>query len=160
MSNSVLLDLTLADDLAAEYKAYLPSESDIVTWVQTTLQHIAYHKDIEINVRVVSLQESQNLNNTYRGKNKATNVLSFESDLPDFVPSNFRGDLAICANIVQAEALEQNKAIAHHWTHMCIHGVLHLLGYDHIDEQDADEMEALEKAVLAKLGIDDPYQLS
>jgi len=159
MNDSVALAFELAEDLEADLSVNVPTQSDVAAWIKATLAKVAYTKAVELNIRVVSSEESQSLNATYRGKDKPTNVLSFESDLPDFVPSNFIGDLAICAAIVQAEALEQRKQLHHHWAHMCIHGVLHLLQYDHINEQDAEEMEAIEVAVLAELGIDDPYQL-
>lgn len=115
---------------------------------------------IELCIKIVSLEESQALNYQYRGKNKATNVLSFESKLPDFIPSNFIGDLAICAVIVENESSEQNKPLMHHWAHLCVHGLLHLLGYDHINNEQAMQMESLEVDILNELGIDDPYQIS
>jgi len=85
-------------------------------------------------------------------------VLSFPSDVPDFIESTHLGDLAICASVVVSEATEQNKPIEHHWAHMSIHGLLHLLGYDHIEDDDAEEMEALEVMLLAELGFSNPYQ--
>ncbi|MCB1605300.1 MAG: rRNA maturation RNase YbeY, partial [Xanthomonadales bacterium] len=86
-----------------------------------------------------------------------TNVLSFPLELPECVESELIGDLAICADVVEKEALEQNKPLLNHWAHMTIHGCLHLLGYDHVDEQEAEEMESLEVKLLAKLNIPNPY---
>jgi probable rRNA maturation factor len=170
MSDNILIDVQLADDLADTVSQNLPTQDTISQWLK-----LAYslandslaleqqkNNDLapELSIRIVSIEESQSLNAQYRGKDKPTNVLSFESDLPDFVPSAFLGDLVICAQIVANEALEQQKTLEHHWAHMCIHGMLHLMGLDHIEDADAHEMESLEITILAKLGIDDPYQIS
>ncbi|MCX7554416.1 rRNA maturation RNase YbeY [Marinicella sp. S1101] len=112
----------------------------------------------EVCIKIIDADESQYLNQTYRGKDRPTNVLSFPSEIPDFVDSDHLGDLAICMPIVTTEAEQQNKPLKHHWAHMMIHGVLHLLGYDHIEEDEADEMEALEVEILAHLEIPNPYQ--
>jgi probable rRNA maturation factor len=100
----------------------------------------------ELTIRVVGAAESRKLNRTWRGKNKPTNVLSFEG-----------GDLAICAPVVAREAREQGKPPAAHWAHMVVHGVLHLLGYDHENDRDAARMEARETKILAQLGMPNPY---
>jgi probable rRNA maturation factor len=147
------------DDLSSALSDDIPQQRDIETWLHAALSQIQYTKPIEINIRVVSSAESQQLNRDYRNKDKPTNVLSFESDIPDFVPSSHIGDLAICAEVLHHEAKEQNKELHAHWAHMCVHGLLHLLGYDHIDEDDAVEMEAIEIASLAAIGIDDPYAI-
>lgn len=112
----------------------------------------------EITVRLVEKQESQQLNAEFRGKDKPTNVLSFPFEAPPGIPINLLGDLVICADVVSEEAKQQNKQVLHHWYHMLVHGTLHLLGFDHIEDNDADQMETLEIAILAKLGIDDPYK--
>jgi probable rRNA maturation factor len=117
-----------------------------------------------VAVRVVTPAESQRLNRVYRGKNRPTNVLSFPAQraLP---PAAARhepaplGDLAICARIVAREAHEQKKGLAAHWAHMVVHGVLHLVGYDHEHEADARRMERREKVLLAKLGFANPYRV-
>lgn len=157
MSTPLELDFEIADDIEPALAPLVPSAALVNKWLSSVLSHLQYSAPIEINIKVVSQQESHYLNHTYRNKDKPTNVLSFESDLPDFVPSNLIGDLAICAYIVHTEAEQQHKAPEHHWAHMCIHGLLHLLGYDHIAQIDAQTMEAIEVAVLAQLGIDDPY---
>ena len=160
MTNNIQIALDVADDIAASVLGSLPTEDNILVWMQAVHSHLALSKPFEVSLRIVSEQESQLLNTTYRNKAKPTNVLSFESELPEFVESDFIGDLAICAAVVAKEANEQHKPEANHWAHMCIHGLLHLLGFDHIQEQEAVEMEAIEVAVLAQLGIDDPYQIS
>ena len=148
-----MIHLELMHDSVAD----VPDESSFQQW----LDQLSNHLDVsgEVCVNVVDATESQRLNNTYRGKDSPTNVLSFPSDLPDFVESTHLGDLAICAEVVIREAKEQGKPELHHWAHMTIHGCLHLLGYDHIDDDDAAQMEALETELLAALDIPDPYQL-
>jgi probable rRNA maturation factor len=110
-----------------------------------------------VSVRIVDTEEGQALNLQYRGRDYATNVLSFPVELPPGVNLPLIGDLVICAPVVAREAAEQGKKPADHWAHLTIHGTLHLLGYDHIDEAEAETMEALETRVLAGLGIADPY---
>lgn len=149
----------MADDLSSALATGVPQQKDIETFFKAALSQIQHTQPIEINIRVVSSAESQQLNRDYRAKDKPTNVLSFESDIPDFVPSSHIGDLAICAEVLQREAKEQNKDLHAHWAHMCVHGLLHLLGYDHITDEDANEMEAIEIASLAVIGIDDPYAI-
>lgn len=111
----------------------------------------------EVLVRVVDEAESAELNLNYRGKSGPTNVLSFPFEPPPGIPSSLLGDLIICAPVVRREAREQDKPARAHWSHMLVHGCLHLLGYDHQNDDDAERMEALEVAVLRELGIDDPY---
>ena len=103
-------------------------------------------------------EQAQNPDREYRGKDYATNVLSFPADLPPEVQLPLLGDIVICAAVVSREAREQNKALDAHWAHMLIHGTLHLQGYDHQNDADAKKMESREKRILAKLGFDDPYQ--
>jgi len=112
----------------------------------------------EITLRFVDEKESQSLNLSYRNKDKPTNVLSFPSELPDFIPSDFIGDLVLCHSVITAEAKQQNKRLDHHYIHLCVHGTLHLLGFDHINDDEAEVMEQHEIQLLAQLGIDDPYQ--
>lgn len=133
-----------------------PSEEQLLTWVQTALQ--GRKDDAELCIRIVEADESQALNAEYRGKDKPTNVLSFPFEVPEDIPLNLLGDLVICAAVVATEATEQNKQLNDHWAHMIIHGCLHLLGFDHINDDEAEEMEALERQLLAKLNIADPYQ--
>lgn len=135
--------------------AGLPSAETLEQWVTTALE--GRRDRGEICVRIVTPEESQTLNREYRGKDKPTNVLSFPFDVPPGIPMDLLGDLAICADVVEHEAAEQGKSLADHWAHMVIHGTLHLLGFDHINDDEAEEMEALERQLLARLGIADPY---
>jgi probable rRNA maturation factor len=148
-----------ADDLSPRELACIPSQVDVETWLTQALSHIQYYEALELTIRVVSLMESQQLNLNYRNKNNATNVLSFPADIPDFVESKHIGDIAICAAVLVQEAESQSKTIHAHWAHLCVHGLLHLLGYDHITDEDAAEMEGIEIATLSALSIDDPYQV-
>lgn len=152
------LELHIANDLESDLKRKVPSQARFETWLTSTLTTLSISNPIEIGIRIVSKQESQALNKQYRNKDYATNVLSFESDLPEYIPSRFIGDLAICARVLLNEAQAQNKENNDHWAHLCIHGLLHLLGYDHICDDDAEIMESAEIKILAQLGIDDPYQ--
>lgn len=132
--------------------------------IETTLRHIDTQSDCEIGIACVDVEESHKLNLEYRGKDKPTNVLSFPSDLPDemaeILDSFPIGDLVICIPVVLREAEEQSKAPLTHFTHMLVHGTLHLMGYDHeTSEQDAEEMEAIEIEILQKLGFENPYML-
>jgi probable rRNA maturation factor len=108
----------------------------------------------ELTLRIVGAPESRALNRRYRGKDKPTNVLSFPSDAPGML-----GDIVVCAPVVNREAREQGKDPAPHWAHMVVHGVLHLLGFDHIRAADAKVMEGRERAILARLSYPDPYKI-
>lgn len=134
----------------------IPSIEQFNTWIQTVID---YHGSFfQVSIEIVDEQTSQELNNTYRRKNKSTNVLSFALDLPEEVEEDLIGDLAICAPVVEKEAIEQAKLSVNHWAHLTIHGTLHLLGYDHVDDEDAKTMESLEIELLGKLHINNPYK--
>jgi len=133
----------------------IPSEQDFRQWVELALS--GYQEPAELNIRLVDEAESRSLNREYRGKDGSTNVLSFPFEVPQVVESDLLGDLAICAPVLAREAREQNKPLRAHWAHMVVHGVLHLLGFDHQDERQAQEMEGVEAELLARLGIADPY---
>ena len=111
----------------------------------------------EISIQVVDSEEMTRFNCQYRGKESDTNVLSFPVDADLQKQTGLLGDLIICSDVVQREAQQQSKAPEHHWAHMTIHGTLHLLGYDHIADEDAELMEAIEVARLAELSIPNPY---
>ncbi|MCR8921179.1 rRNA maturation RNase YbeY [Dasania sp. GY-MA-18] len=148
------LDLQIADNLAP-VAASLPSSAQLELWVAAAL---AGRKDeAELTIRLVDEQEISQLNATYRHKDKATNVLSFPADLPEHIDIPLLGDIIICPAVVAAEAQQQQKTLTAHWAHMVIHGTLHLLGYDHIEEQQAVAMEAIETQLLADLGYPNPY---
>jgi probable rRNA maturation factor len=135
----------------------VPSAASFRLWVNAALAGAKRRKQAELSIRIVDAAEGRELNRDYRGKDYATNVLSFPTELPPGAQLPLIGDLAICAPVVVREAVEQGKPARHHWAHMTVHGVLHLLGYDHIVEAEAEAMEALETRILAKLGIADPY---
>ncbi|AWV87353.1 rRNA maturation RNase YbeY [Acinetobacter radioresistens] len=131
--------------------------------IETTLRHLDVKQDCEIGIACVDLDQSHQLNLEYRRKDKPTNVLSFPSEIPEeilpMLAARPLGDLVICIPVVLQEAAEQHKVPVEHFTHMLVHGTLHLLGYDHeISDEDADEMEALEIEILAKLGLNNPYR--
>jgi probable rRNA maturation factor len=134
----------------------LPAAADFRRWVVAALGEVA---DAELAVRVVDREESRRLNATYRGKDAPTNVLSFPADLPPGVDLPLLGDIVICAPLVATEADEQHKALADHWAHLTVHGVLHLLGHDHRTDEEAAAMEALETRILAGLGCADPWRI-
>lgn len=112
----------------------------------------------ELTLRIVDVAEMTTLNETYRRKIGPTNVLSFPSDIPKEFATGELGDIVICASIVNQEAIMQHKSATAHWAHMVVHGVYHLLGYDHMNDNDAAIMEALEIKVLATLGFANPYE--
>jgi probable rRNA maturation factor len=114
--------------------------------------------DHELVVRIVDEAESAALNDRYRGKPEPTNVLSFPCESPPGLALPHLGDLVICAPVVEREAREQGKPSEAHWAHMLVHGLLHLRGYDHQNEAEAETMEALESAILGQLGYPNPYE--
>lgn len=134
----------------------LPTQAQFELWLDAVL--CERKPDAEVTIRLVEATESQSLNLAYREKDKPTNVLSFEFDAPPMIELPLLGDLVICKEIIEQEAQEQNKPLHNHWAHMVVHGTLHLLGYDHIINEEAKVMESLEKHILASLGIDDPYR--
>lgn len=138
-------------------RAGVPSAASFRRWVEAALRGAKRRRTTELSIRIVDAAEGCALNRDYRGKDHATNVLSFEADLPPGLKLPLIGDIVICAPVVAREAAEQGKPPRDHWAHLTVHGVLHLLGYDHIVEAEAEAMEALETRVLAELGIADPY---
>ncbi|MEX6503401.1 rRNA maturation RNase YbeY [Pseudomonas zhanjiangensis] len=147
----VELDLQLASQAGQ-----LPSQAQFHAWCELALRQRS--ADSELTIRLVDEAEGRELNRTYRQRDYATNVLSFPADVPDeMLDIPLLGDLVICAPVVAREAGEQGKSLEAHWAHLVIHGCLHLLGYDHIEDAEAEEMEALERTLLAELGHPDPY---
>jgi probable rRNA maturation factor len=148
--------LTLSIGYAVPRKG-VPSAASFRTWTDAALRGAKRRKATELSIRIVDTDEGRALNRDYRGKDYATNVLSFPVELPPGITLPLIGDLAICAPVVAREAKEQGKVPRDHWAHMTVHGVLHLLGFDHIEDAEAETMEALETRILAGLGIADPY---
>lgn len=135
----------------------IPSDAELQAWVELALQD--YSADAEVVIRIVDSEEISALNQQYRYKQGATNILSFPFDVPEGVEGiDLLGDLVVCASALTQEATSQGKVLKNHWAHIIIHGILHLLGYDHIEENDANEMEAKEILMLQKLHINNPYQ--
>jgi probable rRNA maturation factor len=132
-----------------------PGPELIREWAEAALH--GRRDKAELTVRIVTRDEIRQLNNTYRHKDKPTNVLSFPFETPPGVDLPLLGDVVICAAVVVQEAREQGKSLMDHWAHMVVHGVLHLLGYDHITDAEAEEMESLEVEILQQMGIDNPY---
>ncbi len=142
---------------ASEEQLNYLSEDLFVKWANAA--GVGIEKEVELTIRIVNEIESAELNNLYRKKNSATNVLAFPFEVDDNVDVDLLGDLVICAAIVKAEAEQQSKTELEHWAHMVIHGVLHLQGYDHITADPAEEMENLEIQILNSLGYNNPYQV-
>jgi probable rRNA maturation factor len=152
----------------------VPHPRSLTEWASAAAAQQSPQTTADLTIRVVGAAESRRLNRTWRGKDKPTNVLSFPADFPEPHPGRAGagraaaarasadnatplGDLAICAPVVAREAREQGKMSTAHWAHMVIHGVLHLLGYDHENDRDAELMEAREVKLLARFGYPDPY---
>jgi len=153
------IDLELQNTINADD---IPSQTQMLEWIKVTLEKVNYPGEYaSLTLRIVSSQESQQLNSEFRGKSSPTNVLSFPFEIPEMIPaSEFEGvlgDLAICRDLVITQAQQQNKIVEEHWAHLIVHGVLHLLGYDHINDVEAETMEQLEIAILKQFQIADPY---
>ena len=141
--------------IACEQETGLPTAEEIEQWATAAVQ--PQSDEVEMTVRIVDEAESHELNLNYRGKDRPTNVLSFPFECPDEVELPLLGDLVICRQVVEREAQEQDKPLMAHWAHMVVHGSLHLLGYDHIEDDEAEEMESLEAQIMTGLGFADPY---
>lgn len=146
----------LLDVQIASRSGHLPTPALLQHWVDTALAD--YADVFEVVIRIVDEPEMVELNQAYRHKTGATNILSFPFEAPEGVDLNLLGDLVVCAPVLESEARAQQKTLEHHWAHIVIHGLLHLLGYDHIAETDAELMETLEISLLQKLCINNPYQ--
>ncbi len=150
---SIELDLQIA--VVKMSKVFQPSK--IFSRLDKTIPQ--FQENAELTVRIVDTEESHQLNHDYRGKDKPTNVLSFPFEAPPGMELDLLGDLIIRCQVVEKEAEEQNKPLLAHWAHMVVHGSLHLLGYDHIEDDEAEEMESLETEIMQTMGFEDPYIL-
>ena len=150
--------LEVAVGYATASRKGVPAAASFRRWVEAALKGARRRKAAEVAIRIVDTDEGLALNRQYRGRDYATNVLSFPAELPPGVDLPLLGDLVICAPVVNREAAEQGKKPVDHLAHMTVHGTLHLLGYDHIEDAEAEAMESLETRILAGLGISDPYQ--
>ncbi|WP_318414141.1 rRNA maturation RNase YbeY [Photobacterium leiognathi] len=148
---AIYLDL----QYATESQDGLPTEAEFQQWLDAAVT--PFQADAEVTIRLVDGADSHELNLEYRGKDRPTNVLSFPFEAPPGIELELLGDLIICRQVVEKEALEQNKPLKAHWAHMVVHGSLHLLGYDHIEDDEAEEMEGLETEIMQNMGFVDPY---
>ena len=156
---NVSVDVQLACD-----DADIPAAANIQDWIARTLTAVSdkVEFETEVSVRVVGADEMRTLNKDYRHKDKPTNVLSFPAGELAGLPEEAGrplGDIIICASVVRDEAQAQKKALADHWGHLLVHGMLHLLGFDHIKDSEAINMERLETSILADAGVADPYRV-
>lgn len=142
----------------------IPTRGEFTLWVDAAMRvlrrkrkEVGLPKGIELTVRVVDESEGAALNRHYRQRSGATNVLSFPFEASEGLALPLLGDIVICAPVVTREATEQGKAFRAHWAHMTVHGILHLLDYDHQHDDEACLMESIERMILAELGIPDPY---
>lgn len=145
-----LIEIQRSEDLSCQ----CPSDALLVKWALAGLEGI----DTGITIRIVDATESRSSNQQWRGRDSATNVLSFPADFPPEAGVSYAGDLVVCADVLARESDEQQKSLNDHWAHIVIHGVLHLRGFDHENKQDAEVMERQEREILATLGVADPYR--
>ncbi|MCD5363857.1 rRNA maturation RNase YbeY [Chromobacterium aquaticum] len=158
--NPLLARLAARLELSLEVRsqtAVLPRPADLRRWSQAALQ--AGVKQAQVSILIVDADEGRQLNHDYRGKDYATNVLSFALNEGEPVPGlPLIGDLVLCAPVVEKEAAEQNKPLQAHYAHLLVHGMLHLQGFDHEQDDEAETMEALETVIMQRLGYPDPYR--
>ena len=158
---TITVEVSIADDLISEIGESgdddVPEPGLLQTWAAA-----AYLDKIPAvaSMLVTTSDEIQKLNKQYRDKDKATNVLSFPMQSPEEVDICLLGDIVLCASVIKQEAEQQSKTSLAHWAHMVVHGMLHLQGYDHIENDEAEAMERLEIKILKQLGFDDPYEFS
>ena len=153
------VDVQLACD-----EANVPDEETIRDWIERAVAaaDAPGKRDLDVSLRIVDADEMQDLNKGFREQDKATNVLSFPAGEVAGLPEDAAlplGDIVVCGRVVTDEAATQKKPVADHWAHLLVHGTLHLLGYDHIDDAEAARMESLETRILADAGLPDPYRV-
>lgn len=155
----VIIEMSVSKQLDESDDGEVPDARLIQRWANATS---GSEQDAIVSIQIVSVDEMRTLNRAWRGKDRPTNVLSFPTHaddlhLPVEAGVNLLGDLALCAEVIKTEALQQHKQLQAHWAHMVVHGMLHLHGYDHIETIEAEHMEAKEAAILRQLGFADPY---
>lgn len=145
----------------ATSRTNVPSAVSLRQWAKKVLAKVKPKQSVEITLRIVAIDEMTAFNETYRHKKGPTNVLSFPFEAPEIVKlaTDPLGDIVICADVINREAKEQGKTARSHWAHMIVHGILHLLGFDHENDRDAKKMESLEIELMKGMGFKDPYQL-
>ena len=153
-AGDAIVHLSLASGVA---RAGIPQRVSFERWVLAAASGARRRRDSEVSIRIVGSDDGRELNQRYRQRDYATNVLSFPADLPPALKLPLIGDLIICAPVIASESVAQGKTLRDHYAHMTVHGVLHLLGFDHAEDAEAQRMEALETRVLSGLGIADPY---
>ena len=149
---TVILDLSVSYALP---RKGLPGPASFRRWAEAALQERL--RRVDLAIRLVGEREGAALNRHYRGKDYATNVLSFPAELPEGVKLPVLGDILMCAPVIAREARQQGKELHAHYAHLTVHGILHLLGWDHENGPEAEAMETLEREILAEMGFDDPY---
>ncbi len=157
---SITVEVTISEDLVSELPESgdddVPESSLLEKWASAAYLN---ESPAIASLLVTSSAEIQELNKQYRDKDKATNVLSFPMQSPEEIDMCLLGDIVLCAPVIKKEASQQSKTESSHWAHMVVHGMLHLQGYDHVENNEAEEMEQLEVGILKKLGFDNPYKV-
>lgn len=161
------MQIQIDRQITVDNEELIPSVEQMQLWAQTAFELATYNKDCAFTARFTTPEEVHSLNKQYRNVDRPTNILSFPFEAPEDLPEEaledeceYLGDLVICMDILQKEAQEQNKSLIEHCAHLIIHGCLHLLGFDHITDEEAQEMEGLEIKILAKLGYANPYEVA
>ncbi|HEB81635.1 MAG TPA: rRNA maturation RNase YbeY [Gammaproteobacteria bacterium] len=153
-NKTVSVEVSIADDIGSAEED-IPEASILQDWINAAWQG---EGTAVVSLRIAGNEEIRHLNREYRHKDKATNVLSFPMDIPADIEPKLLGDIALCVPVIKAEAEAQGKTLQAHWAHMLVHGMLHLQGYDHIEDDEARQMETLEIQILEQLGFANPYQ--
>lgn len=154
VSNILGQDQSVEIQWQVESQEAYPDDAQIIHWAQAAL----LDKQAGVTIRIVDQEEIRASNRQWRGFDRATNVLSFSADFPSEAQVAYLGDILICAPVLEMESIQQNKTLTDHWAHIVIHGLLHLQGFDHENDADAEAMEMREREILATFDIADPYQ--